>query len=171
MTNEPDPKDVAVAELLDDGHLEIDLTDPPTRAELAVPDGRKTFIIEDEGKEPFRVTVTFSDGHVLEADGASFVSVETDGASDPTRLVIGVLGLTLEEMTTLLRRDAEQFGIEEGRLNSFLRDAAAAEEGDPFTRSNFQAKGIAAPEFLEVTGILDGTAADSQVNYIVEWKK
>src|SRR5690606_40847775 len=66
------------------------------------------FIIEDDGKEPFRVTVTFSDGHVLEADRASFVSVETDGSSDPTRLVIGMLNLTLDEMTTLLRRDAEQ---------------------------------------------------------------
>src|SRR5690606_28195211 len=58
----PDPQEESVERVLADGHVEIDLNDPPSRADLAVPEGRKSFFLERPGKEPYEVTVTFTNG-------------------------------------------------------------------------------------------------------------
>lgn len=170
MTEEPDPQDDAVSALLEDDHLEVDLGDPPTRSDLAVPDGRRTFIIESPERDLFRTTVTFSDGHVLDVDQVSFVSVETDGTSDPTRLVVGVRDLGPEEMAELLRADVDRFGLDPARVDAFLDAMAGAEAGDRFTRRAIPAEAIAPPEWMEVQPVVRGESGRYVVNYTVDWK-
>lgn len=169
MEQSPDPQEESVERVLADGHVEIDLNDPPSRADLAVPEGRKSFFLERPGKEPYEVTVTFTNGVSLTTP-VHVLGAVTDGSGDPTELVILRHDLTLAELEEALRDSVTELGVDEGRVDSYLRSARSAEERQATSKRVLPAEGIG-PERLEVQPIAHGFDQRYQLNYLISWEE
>lgn len=167
MEKNPDPRDDAVAAVLADGRVEIDLSDPPSRADLAVPDGRRTSFLERPDRSAYEVVVTFTDGTTLTTP-AHVVGATTDGESDPTGVTVLRHDLTLEELEAALRDAVAQLGVDEARVESYLRSARTAQERETTVKRALPAEGLA-PERVEVQPIAHGFDQRYQLNYLVDW--
>lgn len=161
-------EDRAVEALLADSLVEIDLTDPPSRADLAVPEGRTYVPLQREDNAPFTVRVTFSDGTVLEST-ARVLSVETDGDGPPTGLTVRNDGLTFDELQSTLLEDETTFGLDKASVASFLRAAPHAEERGTDVRRSIRASAVQEPEWLEVSPRMHHEGTDHMINYRLGW--
>lgn len=167
-TRQDDPRDTAIAEVLADGHVEIDLADPPQRSDLALVDGASEVFLEKPGFERFKVTLTFSEGQVLEIDGVKVLGVQTNGAGQVDGVTIGLRELTFDEVERRLLDSVERFGVDATRVSSYLRSAGQAKELGRMVQASLPAEAITAPEFLEVQPVVHSDD-DHVLNYLVEW--
>lgn len=168
MEKDPDAQDDPAQQVLADGRVSIDLSDPPSRADLGVPEGRRTFFLEMPGKEPFEVDVTFSDGTTLTTP-AHVLGVTTDGTSDPTGVTVLRHDLTLEELEQALAESVTTFGVAQDRVESYLRSARTAVQRETTVQRALPATSIS-PESLEVQPIVHGFDQRQQLNYLISWE-
>lgn len=170
-TNGPDAstdEKAAQQAVLADGVVEIDLSDPPSREDLAVPDGRRATMLQREDDAAFTVRVTFSDGTVLETP-ARILGVETDGSGPPTGLTIRRDRLTFDELVSTLEADRERLDLDEGALASYLRAARAVTPDGNDAQAVLRSGAVAEPEFLEVKPRTHHEGSDHMVQYLVAW--
>ena len=79
----------AAREVVGDGELTIDLSSPPTRADLALPEGRTSTVLMRDEREPFDVTVVFRTANVLVTIVFSQWSTGTPAAPPSADLQLG----------------------------------------------------------------------------------
>lgn len=169
MERTEDPQESEEQRVLADGTVEIDLADPPTREDLAVPEGRRTFFLERPDKEPYEVVVTFTDGTTLRTP-ASVLGVTTDGTGDPTALAVVRTDLTFEELEEALRGGVEQLGVDEARVEAYLRAAREAGTRRTTVKRALPSRYVA-PELLELVPITHGFDGRQQIDYMIRWEE
>ena len=167
--SERDQQRSAAERLLGDGSVSIDLADPPTREDLAVPEGRKTVFLERDDREPFDVTVTFRDGSVLTTP-ASVLGVHTDGPGTPPHgLTIRRDDMTLDDLQAALSSAVEGLGVDPGEVEQLMAEARSTEGGQAdLVRS--VPTGVESPDRLTIEPVVTALEGRVSVNYLVEWK-
>lgn len=168
-TRQDDPRDAAIAEVLADGHVEIDLADPPERSDLALIDDASEVFLEKPDFERFKVTLTFSDGQVLEVDDVKVLGVQTNAAGQVDGATIGLREFGFDEIERRLLDSVERFGVDATRVNSYLRSAGQTKQLGRMVQVSLPAEGITAPEFLEVQPVVHEDDDEHVLNYLVEW--
>lgn len=170
MNTRQDPRRDAIAEVLEDGHVEIDLSDPPSRTELGLVGDADEVYLENRDLSSFRVTVTFSDGHVLSADQVNVLGVRTDGSGEVDRLMVGVHELTLDDLGSRLRAAVTEYGVAEADVRSFLSSAESAPELGRIVTATLPASDIAPPETLEVEPTVNEDLENNLINYRIAFE-
>jgi hypothetical protein len=111
----------AARAVLDDGELTIDLSSPPTRADLALPEGRTSTVLMRDEREPFDVTVVFRDGTELTTP-ASWVMVNAEGADvDPTSVTIRRASDDLDDLRAAVEQSVAELGVDRSRADDVLK--------------------------------------------------
>ncbi len=152
--------------VLADG-LDLDLSDPPSRSDLALPEGARTAVLQRPDREPFDVEVTFRDGHVLRTTGAVLmVTATADGP--PTAVTVRRDGLTLDDLATTLRGAVDDLGAERTRADAVLAQSRRAGDGGADVVRTLPT-GVAAPDRLEVESVVTAREGRVSVNYLLDW--
>ena len=168
-TRQDDPRDAAIAEVLADGHVEINLDDPPERSDLALVGDATDVLLEKPDFERFKVTVTFPEGQVLEVDDVKVLGVHTNDAGQVSGVTVGLRQLGLKEIERRLFDSVERFGVDATKVSRYLRSAAQAKELGRMVQVTLPAEDITAPEFLEVQPVVHEDDDEHVLNYRVEW--
>ncbi|QCX26175.1 hypothetical protein [Nocardioides jishulii] len=163
-------KDTAIAEVLADGHVEIDLADPPTREELGLVGDADDAYLENKDLSSFRVTVTFSDGHVLSTDHVNVLGVRTAASGEVDRLLVGVHQLSLDDVAQRLETAVGDFGVDPGDVRSFLSSAESAPDLGRIVTATLPTTGIAAPETLEIEPTVNEDQQNNLINYRISFE-
>ncbi len=159
----------AVREAVGDGELTIDLSSPPTRADLALPEGRTTTVLQRDEREPFDVTVVFRDGTEL-TTSASWVTVTAeDESADPTSVTIRRAGDGLDDLRAAVEQSVADFGVERSRADTALSQSERATSGDADAKYVLPTA-VAPPDRLEVETIAKANREEYHVNYLVSWE-
>jgi hypothetical protein len=159
----------AIQEVVGDGELTIDLSSPPTRADVALPDGRSTVILERDGEDLIDVTVVFRDGTELTTP-ARWVSVTAeDGEADPTSVTIRRAGDGLDDLRAAVEQSVAELGVEQSRADTALSQSEQATSGRSDVMYALPAA-VAPPDKLTVRTIAKASREEYAVNYIVEWE-
>ena len=156
----------SAAEVLEGG-LDIDLAEPPTRADLAMPDGRRRYVLELAERESFDVTVRFTDGHVLRTP-ASTVDVTSDGTHDPTSMVVRRTGLSPAELETTLRDAVTSLDADAGRVDAYLAAAPSTTEGDSDLMRSIPTD-VGPSETLSIEPIVTALEGRISIDYSISW--
>jgi hypothetical protein len=159
----------AIQDVVGEGDLTIDLSSPPTRADLAMPEGRSTVILERDDDEPFDVRVVFRDGTELTTP-ARWVSVTAeDGDADPTSVTIRRAGDGLDDLRAAVEQSVAELGVEQARADTALSQSEQATSGRSDVMYALPTT-IAPPDKLTVRTIAKASREEYAVNYIVEWE-
>lgn len=158
----------AIQEVVGDGELTIDLTAPPSRADVALPEGRNTVILERDGDDPIDVTVVFRDGTRLSTQALWISATADDADSDPSTVTIRRAGDTLEDLRTAVDEAVSDLGVERSRADTALQQSEGATDGQGDVLYSLPTD-IADPDRLSLRTIAKSARAQYAVNYIVEW--
>lgn len=111
-----------------------DLTDPPTRADVGLAEGRTTVIYQETPADIRTVTVTLPEDKVLtsQANSVSFSALgsTTAASSDPTTMDIGSGLLTLDEALDEFAASLRVLDQPSDEADDWYREAAAASGAD-----------------------------------------
>lgn len=158
----------AIEDVVGDGELTVDLTAPPSREDVALGDGRKTVILERDGREPYDLTVVFADGSRLQVP-VVWVSLTADDAdSAPTMLVARRAGEDLEGVRAAVEEGVRDFGVDASRAEGVLASVADARSGQSDVIRTLPTS-VPAPERLSIQPIGRADRDEYVVNYTVEW--
>lgn len=158
----------AADEVVGDGSVTIDLTDPPSRSDLGVTEGRKTVMLQRDEREPFEVTVRFSDGHVLTTT-AMVLGVHTDGGDTaPHSLTIRRDSMTLTDLEEALLAAQQDLGADPQRVADVLEDARTATSGSGDVIRALPTA-LDGDERLEIEPVVTADEGRVSVNYLVSW--
>lgn len=159
----------AAREVVGDGELTIDLSSPPTRADLALPEGRTSTVLMRDEREPFDVTVVFRDGTELTTP-ASWVTVTADDAdTDPTSVTIRRASDDLDDFRAAVEQSVADLGVDRSRADDVLRRSEQATSGDT-DEMRVLPTAVAPPDLLELRTIAKASREEYHVNYIVTWE-
>ncbi|RYU14209.1 hypothetical protein [Nocardioides iriomotensis] len=158
----------AIADVVGDGELTLDLSSPPSRDDLALAEGRRTVILEREGGQPYDLTVVFGDGTRL-ATSVEWISVTApDAESDPTQLVARRAGDDLDGVRVALDEAVADLGVDAGEADRVYGDVAGAGGGAADVQRSVTTS-VSAPERLSIQPIGKANREEYVVNYTVEW--
>lgn len=158
----------AAEAVVGDGSVTVDLTDPPSREELAVPEERTTVFLQRDGREPFDVTVRFRDGHELTTP-AAVLGVETDGpGTAPKALTIRRDEMTLDDLRAALDSAVADLGVDRADADDALRRAEQAGSGDKDLIVTLRTA-VADPDRLELEPVVSAMEGRVSINYLVHW--
>ena len=150
---------------------EWDLREPPTRAEVGIPDGRTTVIYQDSPDSVRTVTVWLPEDRVLtsQANSVSFSALGSSGptTSDPSTMDIGSGLLTLDQALDEMAASLRELGAPTEAADDWYREASAARGADrvesPWVRTEV---GYLTVEIQGRYNALSGTAV---VAYMLSW--
>lgn len=167
-TESPRDEQRAAADRVVADGLSLDLSRPPTRADLALGDGMRSVVLQSEERSDFPVRVTFADGTVLETPAyAAGVSAASSDAA-PGELTLRRRGLTTDELRTALGEAVERLGADQAAVRSFLARAEQQDRGDSDLR-RFLSTRVPAPQELMVEPIISSEGRAS-INYLIRWE-
>ena len=113
---------------------EWDLREPPTRAEVGIPEGRTTVIYQDSPDSIRDVTVWLPEDRVLRsrANSVSFSAIGTrePATSDPWTMDIGSGLLALDEALDEMAASLRELDAPADAADDWYREAAAARGAD-----------------------------------------
>ncbi len=119
----------AVAELLADGTLVLDLDDPPSRTDLALPDGRTSIPLEREGGG-LEVLVAAGGQDLLRTPADTVVVTAADGTAPPGSVVVVRRGLTEGQLRAVVDGAVADLGVDPSQADLALRDVSGDLELD-----------------------------------------
>jgi hypothetical protein len=157
----------AAEKVLGDG-LRLDLAQPPSRADLALPDGKRTTVLQRADRKPFEVSVTFRDGHRLETSGVAVLVTAEDGDSAPTSIAVRRDKLGLDDLATTLDTAVSDLGSDRARADAVLAQSREATTGSADVIRTLPT-GIAGPDRLEVESVVSADEGRVSVNYLISW--
>lgn len=158
----------AAEQVLADG-LDVDLAAPPSRADLGLPDGQTSVVVQNSDRSAFEATVRFSDGHTL-STLAYAAGVRADSASTPpSQLTLRRTDLTLSELAELLRSATEDLGADLDAVEAFLRQADGSTErpGDLIRSITTE---VSDPEELVLEPVVTAGEGRVSLNYLIRWE-
>lgn len=154
--------------VLGDGSLEIDLSEPPSREDLALAEGDHSTVLQPDEAAPFMVTVRFSDSRTLTTSASSLGVTAADPESPPSRVIIRRDGMTVAELEEVLRESVGDFGADPARVVALIEGARGATNGQVDFRRSLPTA-LAGPERLDIQPIVTALEGRASVNYTVTW--
>ncbi|GAA2018644.1 hypothetical protein WDZ16_09360 [Pseudokineococcus marinus] len=155
----------AVADLLADGTLVLDLDDPPARVDLALPEGRTSIPLERDGGG-LEVLVTAGGQDLLRTPADTVVVSAADGTAPPGSVVVVRRGLTDDELRDVVDGAVADLGVDRARADLALRDVSGDLELDT---TRVLATDVAPPASLEVEVGRTALEGEGFVNYHLDW--
>lgn len=165
--SERDSQRQAAERVLEDG-LVVDLTRPPSREELAVPDGRTSTVLQRRDREPFDTTVRFHDGHELRTQGAVLIVTAKSGDGPPTSMTVRRDKMSLADLQTALDTAVDELGADRDRADAVLAAARRATSGRADV-IRVLPTAVRSPDRLEVESVVTAREGHVSVNYLVSW--
>jgi hypothetical protein len=166
--NERSAQRDAISEVLADGEVTLDLTDPPSRADLGMQDGRESVILEREGGEEFDVTVVFRDGTRLTIPAVTMGVYADDPGADPTSVTVRRAGEGLPVVETALDEAVSDLGVDRAEADAVVEQSARATDGQADVRRSLTTS-VQPPDRLSLRTIAKAIREEYAVNYTVEW--
>ncbi|NYG56756.1 hypothetical protein [Nocardioides perillae] len=166
-TGPADAEERAAERVLAEG-LVVDLADPPTREELALPDGVSSTVLQTEDETPAEVTVRFSDGGELVVPAYAVVVDSLGPEAPPTSLALARVDLSPAELADVLASAVAELGADEAAVAAYL-DAvprAGSREGDLIRAIPTRYDGR---EELVLDVVTTQAEGRIRVNYLVAW--
>ena len=155
----------------------FDLTGPPSRAAVGLPDGREQFALQADDHKPFPIKVSLPEGKQLAFD-AKIVGVDALRAPDPktgapTTMDIQFYAPTLEEGRDHLTTALRDFGLDTAAAQNWYTKAAAI-------RDSGKTEDVRTPWVSTKVGYLDlqlqggyqssgGAPGQTVVHYLFSW--
>ena len=158
----------AVREVVADGEVTLDLTDPPSRADLGMREGRASVVLEREGGEGFDVTVKFRDGTRLTVPAVTMGVYADDPGSDPTSVTVRRAGEGLPVIETALDQAVADLGVARADADAVLEQSARATDGPADVQRSLTTS-VQPPDRLSLRTIAKAIREEYAVNYTVEW--
>jgi hypothetical protein len=125
----PEPTSSKVTQALASGHVEFDLTKPPSRAEAGMLDGSDSVSYENK-KKPIQVQIRLPENKALNAPArlVTFDSISTTDSktSPPTGMDLDSYPATLQAGRDQALADAKRFGFDADQINRWYTDATTA---------------------------------------------
>lgn len=157
------------AEQVLSGGLDVELSGPPSRADLGLPDGQTSVVLQNSDRSAFEATVRFSDGHTL-ATSAYAAGVRAEDAQAPPRqLSLRRTDLTLSELAEVLRSATQDLGADPAAVEAFLQQADGATEqpGDLIRSITTE---VSDPEELVLQPVVTAGEGRVSLNYLIRWE-
>lgn len=129
-TGERETGSEKVAQVLEAGRGEFDLTSPPSRAEAGLPAGRTQITYEQPDKRPFQVRVSLPEGHQLDL-AVRLVGFDSLGSPDPSTGPPTTLDIHHHPADLAAGRDhllaaAAQFGLDPQPIQEWYTQATSS---------------------------------------------
>lgn len=166
--NERSAQREAIDEVVADGEVTLDLTAPPSRADLGMQDGRESVILEREGGEAFDVTVVFRDGTRLTIPAVTMGVYADDPESDPTSVTVRRAGEGMPVIETALDQAVADLGVDRADADAVIAQSARATEGQADVQRSLTTS-VQPPDRLSLRTIAKAIREEYAVNYTVEW--
>jgi len=148
-----------------------DLTRPPTRAEVGIPDGRTTVIYEDPPGAGRTVTVTLPEDRVLRprANSVAFSAIGTPEptTADPSTMDIGGAVLPLDQALDEMAASLRELEIPTDTADDWYRDAAGARSVDRVDSAWVRTE--VGYLTVEVQGRYDPLTESAIIAYVLLW--
>ena len=159
----------AVEAVIGDGSLTLDLGSPPSRRDLAFPDGVESHVLQREAREQFEVTVRFADGHELRTPADTVLAVAESPDGQPEELVVTRRGMTLADLDAVLGEATSSFGADPARVEQVVSRAHDMEGADSdLIRAVPTA--VEPAGSLEVETVVTALEGRVAVHYHVSWE-
>lgn len=157
-------EEAAAEALFADGLVELDLREPPSRADLALPEGVQSTVLEPDAGS-VEVVVTFSDGTVLRTSAQALHVKSPDGSSAPNRVDLLNYDLPDEEVRSRMDAAVAELGVARDDAEQVLQEVL---DRDVEYAPVVVPTGVAEPDRLDVELVSDD-APGVQVHYFVSW--
>lgn len=151
-----------------DGGLDVDLSSPPSRADLALPESSSSTVLQNRDRSEFDATVRFTDGRVLDTRAYAAAVQAPGGDAAPDRLALRRRGLSLAELERLLRDATEELGADRAAVDSYLAQAARATEQQADVVRSIPT-GVRGEEELVIEPVVTAAEGRVSVNYLIRW--
>lgn len=165
--SERDSQRAAAEKILGDG-LQVDLTHPPTRADLGLADGDTSTVLQRRDRAPFEVTVRFADGHRLRTTGVAAVVTSPGPEDAPTSLTVRRDGLSLDDLQATLDGAVTDLGADRSRADAVLDQSRSATSGSADVVRSLPTA-VAEPDRLDVESVVTAGEGRVSVNYLLGW--
>ncbi|MBB5874075.1 hypothetical protein F4553_007509 [Allocatelliglobosispora scoriae] len=155
----------------------FDLTSPPSRAAVGLPDGKAQYAFQTDDHKPFPIKVSLPGGKQLAFD-AKIVGVDAMRAPDPktgapTTMDIQFYAPTLEEGRDHLAAALSDFGLDAGAAQTWFTKAAAIRDSGKVeeTRTPWAATKVGYLDLQLQGGYKSTGTAPGQtvIHYVFSW--